>query len=255
MKLGCPKRIKKLVPGLLLAISRKAEVLSVVMLGMSALFGVLILARVGGLFVDSARAERLVKRAFEQSKPDPNDLKKYFAQSKSVAEELKKKNLFVPPEPKQHPVKQVSGILGDETLINGKWYKVGDKVADAKITAIEPARVKIEWEGKEKTFAPIDAASAPEPNEKGEKPVTGKREGRRAIAERPRKEKVAAPAEEDPLAWMGVKLSDALRAKLLEKWNSMSDEEKQQWKDQWNKIPDEQKQKMVDSMEENIDKM
>ncbi len=57
----------------------------------------------------------------------------------------------------------MSGILGDEVLINGKWYKAGDKVGDAKIVAIEAAQVRIEWEGKEKIFAPISAASAPNP--------------------------------------------------------------------------------------------
>jgi len=30
------------------------------------------------------------------------------------------------------------GIFGDEALINGKWYKAGDKVADAKILAVNP---------------------------------------------------------------------------------------------------------------------
>jgi len=62
-------------------------------------------------------------------------------------------------------------------------------------------------------------------------------------------------AEEDPLAWMGVELSPALRAKLLEKWNGLSDEEKEQMKDRWNNMSDEQKQQAVNSMEENIDQM
>ena len=129
----------------------------------SVFLAVCILVKVAGFFVVSAKAERLVKKAVAQSKADPNDMEKYFAKSKAIAGELKKNNLFVPPAPKQHPVKEVLGILGDEVLIKDKWYKVGDKIGDAKIVAVGPAQVKIEWDGKEKSFAPIDAASTQKP--------------------------------------------------------------------------------------------
>jgi len=59
-------------------------------------------------------------------------------------------------------------ILGDEVLIQDKWYKVGQMVSDAKIVAVKPTQVSIEWDGKVKVFLPIDAAEAPAP--KGEKP-------------------------------------------------------------------------------------
>ena len=133
----------------------KDKFVVIVLLGVSAFLGIMILVKVRGFFVTSAWAENIVKRAVAQTKPDANDMEKYFAKSKTIAEELKKKNLFVPPQQKKHPVSQVSGILGDEVLINGKWYKVGDKVGGAKIVAIEPTQVKIEWEGKEKVFDPI----------------------------------------------------------------------------------------------------
>jgi len=60
-------------------------------------------------------------------------------------------------------------------LFNGKWYKVGDKIGDAKIVAIEAAQVRIEWEGKEKIFAPISAASSSGPG--GPRPVKGVAKG------------------------------------------------------------------------------
>jgi hypothetical protein len=141
-------------------LKEKKESVSIVLLGVSALLGIMILVKVRGFFVTSALAENAVKRAIAQSKPDANDVKDHLAASKAIADELKKKNLFVPPTPKKHPVSQVSGILGDEVLIKGKWYKAGDKVGDAKIVAIEAAQVRIEWEGKEKIFAPISAASS-----------------------------------------------------------------------------------------------
>ena len=61
-------------------------------------------------------------------------------------------------------------------------------------------------------------------------------------------EAVEAPAtEEDPLAWLGIELSAAARAKFLESWNQMSDEQKQQAKEQWSKASDEQKQQAADA--------
>ncbi len=136
------------------------DIVSVGLLGVSAFMGVLILIKVTGFFAAPARAEDSLKRAVALSKPDPNDMEKYFAKSKAIADQLKKNNLFAPPLQKQHPVSNVLGILGDEVLIKDKWYKAGDKVGDAKIVAIEPTQVRIEWDGNEKTFIPFDAKGA-----------------------------------------------------------------------------------------------
>ncbi len=150
----------------------RKESLSIVLLGVSAFLGVLILVNLASFFVASANTKGLVKDAVVQSRPDANDAEKYFAKSRGIADELKKKNLFVPPEPKKHPVKQVSAILGyealiflssDEKLANGKWYKVGDMIEDARIVAIEPIQVKVEWEGKEKTFSPFEVTGSSGP--------------------------------------------------------------------------------------------
>lgn len=130
----------------------KDKFVVIVLLGVSAFLGIMILVKVRGFFVASAWAENVVKRAVAQTKPDANDVEKYLAKSKTIAEELKKKNLFVPPQPKKHPVSQVSGILGDEVLINGKWYKVGDKVGGAKIVAIEPCAGKNRMGGQRKSL-------------------------------------------------------------------------------------------------------
>jgi len=234
----------------------KKEFISIVLLVVSAFFGVLILVKVAGFYVASARAEKLIRNVVTGSEVDADGREKYFAKSKEIADKLKRRNLFAPPPPKKHPVSQVSAILGDEVLINGKWYKVGDKVGDAKIVAIDPTLVKIEWEGKEKVFRPFDVKSTVERKEKKAivKKARGKRKGARV--REPKEEKVSADSEEeDPLAWMGVELSPALRAKFLERWNKMSDEEKEKVKEEWNKMSDKQKQQAVDSMEENIDKM
>jgi hypothetical protein len=84
----------------------RKDFVATVLLGVSAFLGVLILINVAGFFVATARAENLVKDAVAQGKLDPNDMEKYFAKSRTIADELKKKNLFAPPPPKQ-PIKQV----------------------------------------------------------------------------------------------------------------------------------------------------
>jgi hypothetical protein len=146
-------------------LTNKQEMVPTVLLGVSVLCGILILVKVTSFFVASARAESIVKQAVEQSRSDQKNLEKQLADSAEISNELKKNNLFAPPIPKQHPVTEVSGIFGDQVLIKNKWYGVGDSIADAKIVAIGPTSVTIVWDGKEKTFLPIqakaEAASGP----------------------------------------------------------------------------------------------
>ncbi len=239
-------------------LKEKREELSLVLLGISLLLAVGIVLKLGDFLVGSARAEKLVGEAVAGSKADPNDKEKdkLLAGPKEVADQLKKKNLFAPPPPKpKQPIKEVD-IIGDTVVIDGKFYKVGDKVQDATILEIAPTYVRIEWQGKEKILSPFDVKLPPEEKEKEDKrPEKREKRKERKPEPKPSDQKVVAQPEEDPLAWMGVKLSDALRAKLLEKWNSMSDEEKERWKEQWNKMSDEQKEQMVKSMEEHIDRV
>ena len=143
----------------------KKELVSVVLLCASAVLAVLILVKVASFFTASARAERIVTNAVAQNTEDANDanIDKYFAKYKMLADALKKNNLFAPPAPKQHPVKEVLGIFGDEVIIKDKLYKVGAKVGDATIVSIEATQVTIEWDGKKKTFSPMDAKSSSQP--------------------------------------------------------------------------------------------
>jgi hypothetical protein len=141
-------------------LTNKKEVVPTAMLGASVLCGVLILVKVTSFFVASARAESVVKGAIEQSGTTQKNIEKYLADSAAITDELKKNNLFAPPPAKQHPVKEVWGIFGDQVLIQNKWYSVGETIADAKIVAIGPTSVTISWDGKEKTFLPIQAKVA-----------------------------------------------------------------------------------------------
>jgi len=141
-------------------LKNKKELVPTVLLGISVLCGILIMVKVTGLFIASAKAENLVERAIEHSKPDPNNVKNQLASSEKIAADLKKNNLFAPPEAKKHPVEAVLGIFGDQVLIKDKWYNIGDTIEEAKIVAIGPTSVTIAWDGKEKAFLPIQAVVA-----------------------------------------------------------------------------------------------
>ena len=139
----------------------KKELVGTALLAVSVLLAVLIVAKVTGSFVISAGAEDAVKQAIEQGKPDAKNLKTQSDKLRKIADALKKQNLFAPPAPRQNPVRAVMGIFGDEALINGKWYKAGARVADARVVSVGPTSVTVEWDGKEKVFRPIDAVASP----------------------------------------------------------------------------------------------
>jgi len=161
-----------------------------VLLVLSAVLALVIAGKVLALGIASMRISERIEAASVESKQDPA-VDKSLAKGREAADELKKKNLFAPSAPNQKPVRQVTGILGDEALIDGKWYKVGDKIKDATIVAIEPAQIRIEWEGKETVLEPINAKSAPSPK----KPT-----GKRIEKEGPAKEPAVVPQEEPPVA-------------------------------------------------------
>lgn len=142
---------------------RKKKRVALLMLGVSAVLAGLILAKTTSFFTTVARAESIVQKAAVQDNGDANDTGTCFARDKTLAETLKKNNLFVPTPPKQHPVKEVGGICGNEVLIQGKWYKVGDTLGDAKIVAIRPTQAIIEWQGAKKAFFPFDATTSEAP--------------------------------------------------------------------------------------------
>ena len=225
------------------------------LIAVTVLLGSLVLAKAANSFMEPRWVQGLAAYASAHSRPDPNRSEPYLEEARELADALKAKNLFVKAPSKQHPVQQVDGILGREVLIANKWYRVGDKIGEARIVSIDSTRVTIEWDGKTKTFAPIAAAEserlAPEPPK--EKPQEKKEE---TAAEPTPKANVAevkvveAPAEEDPLAWMGIDLPPHVRAMILEKWNQASDEEKKQAQEQWNKMSDEEKHRVLDEMEQ-----
>ncbi|MHC4168994.1 MAG: hypothetical protein ACYSWQ_18745 [Planctomycetota bacterium] len=145
-------------------LKNRKELVGAAMLAVAVLSAVLIGTKVTGYFLASANAEDTVKQAIEQSKPDDKNVEAQAEKFRKVADALIEQNLFSPPAPRRHPVAAVMGIFGDEALINGKWYKAGDKVVDAKILAVDATSVTVEWDGKTRVFNPIDGGSSSGPS-------------------------------------------------------------------------------------------
>ncbi|MCX5645554.1 MAG: hypothetical protein NTZ17_12905 [Phycisphaerae bacterium] len=136
----------------------KAKPLTKILFAVAVLLGALVFLKIG-FFVSSSNAMMMAAET-DPSRAGATDLKTVLAQTKASADEIKKKNLFVPVPANQYPVNEVIGILGREALIGDKWYKVGDRVGDAKIIAIEPTKVKVVWNGQEKEFSPIGSSGS-----------------------------------------------------------------------------------------------
>lgn len=212
-------------------------------------------AKVAKCFFEPQRAEGVVAYAAGQNEHDPNRVQPFLDQTREAATVLKDKNLFVLKPPRAHPVNQVDGILGREVLIAGKWYKVGDCVGDAKIISIDSTEAIVEWDGQEKSFAPLVAISnkpVPDPKVTVEKTPDVEKGGAAAV---PVEVKVATvtveetATEDDPLGWIGMDLSPEMRAKIMEKWSSASDEQKQQIKDRWSNMSAREKEEALQSLD------
>lgn len=144
-------------------LKEKKELASIALLGFSALMAVFILYQIIDYFSDAARAENVVKTAIKQTATEAKNTEQYSAKDREIAVNLTRNNLFAPPTTLENPVKEVRAIFGNQVLINNRWYGEGDTISgDAKIVAIEPTQVTIEWNGRQTSFRPLDA-SIPEP--------------------------------------------------------------------------------------------
>lgn len=224
-------------------LKEKKELVSVALICVSAILAVSIIVKISGFFTAPARAESIVKAAIEQNTEDASNIDKYFTESKKIADELKKKNLFAPPAPKQHPVRDIEGIFGDEVIINSKLYKVGDKIADAKIISIGTTQVTIEWNGKKKTFSPMDAGGSSQPSRsRGSRQTT-----RRKTSEGGTAQMVTVGSE--GFRGIGEKFTNKSEAKMQAKRARQDQENLRNIKERWSTMPEEVRQKLTELRE------
>ena len=224
----------------------KKELVSIALLVVSAIAAFVIVIKATDFFTAPAKAAEAVKDAIDQSKPDSKNLAAQLDKSKKLADGLKTTNLFSPPAPRKNPVTAVAGIMGDEALINGKLYKVGAKVGDAKIVAINPTSVTVEWDGKKKTFNPIDgtAGSGPSGPPRPGRPTassrssssSGGRPGMVSVTQDPRRPGGGGPGGPSPM--MGgmrgrmMNMSEADRNRMRERFENMSEAERDRFRQQ-----------------------
>lgn len=234
--------------------SRAGRLRSVFMMAI-VLMAALACAKVARSRVEPKRAQGAVVYASTRNVQDPNAIKPILDEVKGVVEAMKKKNLFVKEPPKEHPIKQIDGILGDEILIGDNWYKVGAQIGEAKVVAIEPTEATIEWNGQAKAFAPL-ASPEDKPSLPSERPVEKPKNVKGPELAKPEQapEQVDQPvvesaAAEDPLGWMGIDLPPKAREKLLGMWHGLSDEEKAKAKEEWNNMSDEDRRQGVEMMQ------
>jgi len=181
----------------------KKELLSITLLVISVVFAVLICMKAISFVKLRARAnhiENIAQTIKAKDSSSSEDIEKYLGPTKEMANNLKKRNLFAPPQPKTNPVTQIPCILGDEVFINNKWYKEGDMVQDAKIVSVEPTQVTIEWEGKKTVLQPLGAqvtSNGPEGQEGAPpRPEINPSPGRElAVAQTPSQEQPPVPDE------------------------------------------------------------
>ena len=228
-------------------LKEKKELVSVVLLCSSAFFAVLILVKVAGFFIASARAENIVNKAITQSKTDDKDTEKYFAKSQKFADELKRNNLFAPPPPKQHPVKEVWGVFGDQVLINNKWYNVGDKVGDAKILAIGPTSAKIVWDGKEKVFRPIDSAGPEVAGDSKSGRVAAKAKGGEPVKGSDQMVAVGSGGRGSMEGFRGM--GDRFRAEMQARRDKQDREILRNIQERWSTLPEQEREKLEEIQE------
>ena len=243
----------------LVFIRKNEKQFSMAFFAVSALLAAGIFIGLCDFIVTSVRASQLAAATVKQAGADANDTDKSEGQPEKLVEKLKKKNVFVPPSPDtKFPVDSVSGIFGKEVLIQDKWYKVGDKIGDGEIVSIEPTQVTIKWNGDKKTFAPIAAigsAGISNGQQEGKGEEQAKKEqtadGKTAEQKQQGEQAAGQSDKEDPLAWMGMDLTQSQREKLELIFSRMPAQFTEQLKQQWNNMSDEEKQQGL----EEIDRM
>jgi len=206
---------------------RRVEPLAMMLFAVAALLGAFMLLEIARFVASLASAENTVAQAVRPAAAKTGPGQPEAAQMRSVVDGLKKNNLFAPPAAKQHPVGEVIGILGNEALINGQWYKVGAAIGDARILAIEPTKVKIVWNGQETEFTPIMAAGSGGPPRPG-RPESG-RSGRQPPQKSGAQMVVTGGRGSRPAG--SPSLSDDEREALRERWKTMSPEERERLRD------------------------
>jgi hypothetical protein len=123
------------------------------LVGIAIGLGILLLAKTTTVIVQGATARTKVSSAFDASKKAGNAIELYKKHSQEEMKTVTEKKPFGA-EAQKPQTPQCAGIMGDEVLFNGQWYKAGADVGGAKILKIDPTFVMVQFEGKEVVVTP-----------------------------------------------------------------------------------------------------
>ncbi|MHC4524691.1 MAG: hypothetical protein ACYSU8_04030 [Planctomycetota bacterium] len=175
------------------------------------LLAVWILWQFGSALARSAFLPRRVQKSLRHYKESTQ--KSEQTQSSKADPAQEPKSMFAPPPKLEMP--KCTAVLGDEALINGKWYKAGSTTEGAEIVSINPESIKILWEGKEHTLVPFDVQVQDANQSPDSKPAPAERQpsGSPQLGDNPRR----------PRGMM----SDDERQQMRERFRNASPEERE----------------------------
>jgi len=122
---------------------------------------VLLAAKVSAFVIKSQQIPTEIASAVKAEKQCQDSAKDYQSNYTKTSDAFKKANFFLVKSVSKNPVKSVTAVFGDEAMIDDKWYKVGDKIKDAKVKSISPNEVVVVWNDKETSLYPFSKVDVP----------------------------------------------------------------------------------------------
>jgi uncharacterized membrane protein YgcG len=135
------------------SIRKYEHLMSKTLMGIMIVLGGLLLMKATTVIVYAKTSKTKVVSAFETAKKNSNAMELYRKRSADEVNKVMEKNPFAPEAQKPQPP-LLAGVMGDEVLVNGQWYKVGQEVSGAKILKIDPTFVMIDFGGKQQVLTP-----------------------------------------------------------------------------------------------------
>ena len=204
-----------------------------VLFAVSAAVVILTVAKGSAYVKSSARIETAVETAKAQKANDQEAVNKLLATGREAADALKKKNMFVNPPAKPNlPV--CYGIIGSSAIINGKHYKVGDKVGAAEILAVGTKDVTRMWDEKEMKLVPFKQNYRASSSGKKQRPSSGGDKDKEK--DKKPESKTTVVVNEAPRPSMGsgsgrggfMNMSSEERRAMIERYRNMSPQDREE---------------------------
>ncbi len=198
---------------------------------------VLTVTKVSGYMTSSGRITSAVKTAKAQNEKgqDKETVEAPLKEGRTAAKDLKKKNMFTPPAAKPKPP-VCFGIIGSSAIINGKYYKAGDKVGGAEIILVGTKEVVIKWDDKEMKLIPFAANNASPPSRKSPS-SSGKGEKKPSPDSKSKDPQPANTIVQVTVAGPGGRpgfmgMSSEERQRMMDRYRNMSDRDRERFREE-----------------------